>query len=180
MHIYGTLADKHTLKGLLVDLEPPSFDWKYQLRPPGSLKAGESKTFVVDGEMKKTGKQTLRNVKIKCRLYQQNSPNDASGELTLTEIKPGQVLPFLFHVDFFNFQYLGATSAAEGGDAGGGVRVLGRRARVPVCWCRVSNKRNVILSVLAKDLRRTPAGPDPSGVSCGSRRPRQHRFLVAP
>lgn len=113
VRLYATLADKRTLKGLLVELEPPAFEWKYQLRDPGSLKAGDSKKFFVDGAVKNTGRQVLRNVKVKCRLYQQNSPNDATGELTFEEIKPGQVQPFTVSVDFFNYQYLGATSVPK-------------------------------------------------------------------
>ena len=113
VRVYGTLTGDKIVKGLLADLTPPAFEWRYKLIPPGTIVAGRSQTYVVEGAVKNTGKQPLRNIKVKVRMYQTSSPNDESTTLDIKALNPGEVQPFRVSVEMFNYQYLGATSTPK-------------------------------------------------------------------
>jgi hypothetical protein len=75
--------------------------------------AGHNKTWIVEGAVKNTGKQLIKNMKVQVRVYQQSSPNDAKTTLDIPQIAAGAVQPFGVSVEMYNFEYIGATSTPK-------------------------------------------------------------------
>jgi hypothetical protein len=119
MHVtlYAALdaTDRKTLHALTMEATAPKFEWKYNLRSPtgGGVAAGHNKTWIVEGAVKNTGKQLIKNMKVQVRVYQQSSPNDAKTTLDIKQIAAGAVQPFSVNVEMYNFEYIGATSTPK-------------------------------------------------------------------
>jgi hypothetical protein len=108
--VWGTLVDQRTIKGIVCQLAPPSFEWKYQVEDTAGVKAGTTHNFKVKLAFKNTGKTPLRNVKIHMRTYQTSSPIDYADDLIVEMIDVGETLDYSIPMRIYNFQQIGGTS----------------------------------------------------------------------
>ena len=108
--LWGTINDKKEFQALMVKLTPPSVKWDYRLRDVAGVAAGQTQKYTIEGTVKNTGKTPLKALKMKLRIYQDSSPNDASKEYTIESIVPGQTVEFTVEASMYNFSYAGGTS----------------------------------------------------------------------
>ncbi len=108
--VWGTLADQKTVKGIVCQLAPPSFEWKYNLRDTAGVVGGSTQKYTIDGAFKNTGKTPLKNVKLHVHIFQTSSPNDDSKDYVIDAIDAGQTIKFTIEFNIHNYTYSGGTS----------------------------------------------------------------------
>ena len=108
--LWGTVNEKREFQCLMVKLTPPSIKWDYQLGETAGIKAGERQEYTIEGTIRNTGKTPLKNLKLRVHLYQESSPNDATGDYVIEAIAPGETVEFTITASMHNYSYAGGTS----------------------------------------------------------------------
>jgi hypothetical protein len=108
--LWGTVNEKRQFQCLMVKVTPPSIKWDYRLADIAGIRAGETQTYTIEGTVKNTGKTPLKNLKLRVRIYQESSPNDATGDYVIDAIAPNQTVEFTIDAKMHNYSYAGGTS----------------------------------------------------------------------
>ena len=91
----------------------PAWEYRYKLRPPGAIIAGQDKTFTVDISVRNNTKETIHLIHFTTRIWQDQSPNDVTKESDVLDLEGGKVKTFSVSVTFYNYQAIGATSTPK-------------------------------------------------------------------
>ena len=91
---YGILEAPGQVRGLIVEIEEPKYQLKYDVISPQVVRSGRTKRYVVEGEFRNTSRQRIAMVRLRVRLYQPDTANDETQTVELTGIDPGSRVEF--------------------------------------------------------------------------------------
>jgi hypothetical protein len=91
---YGILEAPGQVRGLVVEIEEPRYQLKYDVISPQVVRSGRTKRYVVEGELRNTSRQRIAMVRLRVRLYQPDTANDETQTVELTGIDPSSRVEF--------------------------------------------------------------------------------------
>jgi hypothetical protein len=106
---WGRKNDDGSIAVLLWHAPPPTYVYRYRLRPEGAA-GGQSQTFTVDVTVRNTGPQPIRELQLTVRFRQEQSSNDRRTVARLGPIGPGATAVASTSVRWHNQLTTGRTS----------------------------------------------------------------------
>jgi len=82
------------VRALLVEVPEPKYQLKFEMTEPRIMKGSEKEKYVVNGEVRNTGRQDIHSIKLTVRVFQPESGKEDDQVLTLTDLPIGERRPF--------------------------------------------------------------------------------------
>jgi len=91
---WGMLDEPGLVRALLVEVPEPKYQLKFEMTEPRIMKGSEKEKYVVNGEVRNTGRQDIHSIKLTVRVFQPESGKEDDQVLTLTDLPIGERRPF--------------------------------------------------------------------------------------
>jgi TPR repeat protein len=87
---WGVLESPGRVRGLLVEIDEPKYQLRYDVVSPQVIRGGRTKRYVVEGELRNTSRQRISLAELRIRVFQPDTPNDETETVELKSIDPGE------------------------------------------------------------------------------------------
>lgn len=91
---WGAVEGPGQIRGMIVEIDEPKYQLKYDVISPQVVRPGRTKRYVVEGEFRNTSRQRITRVTLRVRLFQPDTANDETQVVELESIDPGGRVEF--------------------------------------------------------------------------------------
>jgi len=90
VRVWGWVDEPGVVQALLAEVPDPKVEVSFRLTEPRIMKGTWKEKFVVNGELRNTGRQHVNSVQVLVRVFQPDSGKEDTETLTITDLPAGQ------------------------------------------------------------------------------------------
>lgn len=95
VRVWGVVEEIGAVRAMLVEVPQPKHDLKYELTAPRVVKGANKEKYVVQGQLRNTGKQLIKEAKIEIRVFQPDSGKEDTKTVTVKNLRPNESKLFI-------------------------------------------------------------------------------------
>jgi hypothetical protein len=95
VRVWGIVQEAGVVRAMLAEVPQPKHDLKYELTAPRVVKGANKEKYVMQGQLRNSGKQLIKAVKIEIRVFQPGSGKEDTKNITVKSLRPGETKLFI-------------------------------------------------------------------------------------